>query len=597
LNEQNHTLDLSSLVTTLQQTGSVIGSALDLADALNQIAEHVGWVVGAASVRIYSWTPKTKTSAVLAGYVDRRSFAPDQASTIETSRDGDPVFLRALQVGQPWVECANDPDLSIRAQSCLQKRGAQSILYIPLYIQSAVIAYTELCEGRGKFTAEAIAVCQAIAQDAAVAIENARLRNQLQLESEKSAELVREIDKRKWTEVELLRRNRELISLQSAAAAISASLDLDFVLDTVTWEMVNLLGAEKCAISEWDQDADTVSKLTEYGPIGSQEGGQGAKVYDLADYPFRKRTLVERSTRYIAISEPDIDSAELAYMQTAGIKTLLMLPMVFQDRVVGLIEVVDGQAECSFTDYQVSLAQYLATQTASAIENSRLYERAQREIVERMRAEEKIRTTLQEKEVLLKEIHHRVKNNLQVISSLLYLQSKNTEDPKTIEMFQESQDRIRSMALIHDRLYRSQDLNKIDLAEYIHDLATHLVHSYGANSGTVALSVSVDDVFVGVDAAIPCGLIVNELISNSLKHAFPNGRDGEIHIVMHPGRDRELTMVVGDNGVGLPMGLDFRDTETLGLQLVNSLVAQVGGAIELHTDGGTEFKITFTAPQ
>jgi two-component sensor histidine kinase len=415
--------------------------------------------------------------------------------------------------------------------------------------------------------------------------------------SKMTADFAREINERKRAEAELLQRNRELVSLQSAAAAISASLDLDFVLDTVTWEMVNLLGAEACLIFEWDRDADAVSTLARYGAVGGREEEATPTVYDLADYTFRKRALVERYVRHVTISEPDIDSNRFAYMQAAGIKTLLMLPMVFQDRVVGLIEVMDNQTECHFTDHQISLAQFLSTQTASAIENARLYERAQREVAERMRAEGKIRMALKEKEVLLKEIHHRVKNNLQVISSMLSLQSRTAKDQEIMEMFQESQNRVRSMALIHERLYRSRDLSRIDFSEYIQDLVTRLVYSYSAYSGPVTLKIDADDVFLGVDTAIPCGLIINELLSNSLKYAFPDGREGEIRVEMSAHRNGRLTMIVGDSGVGFPKGLDFRNTETLGLQLVDSLVAQLDGAMELHTNGGTEFKITFTASQ
>jgi two-component sensor histidine kinase len=228
-----------------------------------------------------------------------------------------------------------------------------------------------------------------------------------------------------------------------------------------------------------------------------------------------------------------------------------------------------------------------------------------------MRAEEQIKLSLQEKEVLLKEIHHRVKNNLQVISSLLSLQSKGVEDQSALELFRESRDRIRSMALIHEKLYRSQDLARIDFSEYIRSLAAYLVRSYRGSSGPVALKVNADDVLLGIDTAVPCGLIINELISNSLKHAFPpNGdkpaavdalvdaptvKEGEIRVELCSDQDhqQQLTLIVGDNGVGFPEGLDFRETESLGMQLVNTLVGQLDGTVELYCNGGTQFKITF----
>jgi PAS domain S-box-containing protein len=215
-----------------------------------------------------------------------------------------------------------------------------------------------------------------------------------------------------------------------------------------------------------------------------------------------------------------------------------------------------------------------------------------RDITERKQAEEQIKASLKEKEVLLKEIHHRVKNNLQVISSLLYLQSKNIKDKQTIKMFRDSESRVRSMSLVHERLYQSQDLARVDFAEYMRSLANHLFRSYGINTNVIQLKINSDDVFLGVDTAIPCGLIINELVSNSLKHAFPDGREGEVRIELRAD-DGQFMLMVSDNGVGFPQDLDFRDTGSLGLQLVNTLVEQIEGTIELDRSDGTAFRIAF----
>jgi two-component sensor histidine kinase len=183
---------------------------------------------------------------------------------------------------------------------------------------------------------------------------------------------------------------------------------------------------------------------------------------------------------------------------------------------------------------------------------------------------------------------------LQVISSLLYLQSKNIEDEETFEMFLESQSRLRSMALVHEGLYQSKDLTRVDFAEYVRSLANYLFRSYGVNSNVIRLKTKADDVFLGVDTAVPCGLILNELVSNSLKHAFPDGREGEICIELRADNDSQFTLMVRDNGAGLPEDLDFRDTQSLGLQLVNTLVDQLEGTIELDKSDGTAFEVTFT---
>lgn len=215
------------------------------------------------------------------------------------------------------------------------------------------------------------------------------------------------------------------------------------------------------------------------------------------------------------------------------------------------------------------------------------------DITERCRAEKMIKASLEEKEVLLQEIHHRVKNNLAVISSLLKLQSDKVRDKRYREMFHESMNRIKSMALIHEKLYRTEDLARINFSDYLNDMVDSMYTSYGLNPARVSLKKDINKVTLGVDASIPCGLIVNELLSNSLKYAFPDDRKGEIRIALHANNKSEVELIIGDNGVGIPEGLDFRTADSLGMNLVTSLVRQLHGEIELHGAEGAEFGITF----
>lgn len=241
---------------------------------------------------------------------------------------------------------------------------------------------------------------------------------------------------------------------------------------------------------------------------------------------------------------------------------------------------------------QDDLALQMAKQTTDLVAaNAAL----QTEIAERKQAEEQIKASLKEKEVLLKEIHHRVKNNLQIISSLLKLQARSIKDIQTLEIFNESQSRIRTMALIHESLYQSNDLSKINFCEYICKLAANLFRSYEITSSGIKQIIKVDDVFLEIDVAVPCGLIVNELVSNSLKYAFPSDNEGEIRIELHSTQNCNFTLIVSDNGIGLPKNLDLNKTKTLGLQLVNNLVEQLEGSVEIDSNGGTEFRITFTS--
>jgi PAS domain S-box-containing protein len=215
------------------------------------------------------------------------------------------------------------------------------------------------------------------------------------------------------------------------------------------------------------------------------------------------------------------------------------------------------------------------------------------DITERKKAEEKLKASLMEKEVLLREIHHRVKNNLQIISSLLNLQSRHILDASSLDMFQESRNRVRSMALVHEKLYRSDDLARVDFFEYVRSLGSHLFMAYGVNSKSIKMDVDVKDVFLDINTSIPCGLIINELISNSLKHAFKSRQRGKIRVVLKPQNEDKIRMVVSDDGVGLPKNLDVTKTESLGLQLVTMLIDQLHGKLVIEKDRGTCFEVVF----
>ena len=216
-----------------------------------------------------------------------------------------------------------------------------------------------------------------------------------------------------------------------------------------------------------------------------------------------------------------------------------------------------------------------------------------RDCSERFRLEQEIRRSLEEKEVLLKEVHHRVKNNLQVISSLLHLQSQHTQDPKSVELFRASRDRVRSMALVHQRLYRSKDLAQVNFTDYIGSLATHLFNSHQVDANLINLDVDAYGVTLSIDAAIPCGLLLNELISNCLKHAFRGRERGKIQIELLPFNEGEVLLRVSDNGVGLPSGIEPQSGDTFGMQLIADLVDQLHGKVQVHRDAGTTFRIVF----
>ena len=216
-----------------------------------------------------------------------------------------------------------------------------------------------------------------------------------------------------------------------------------------------------------------------------------------------------------------------------------------------------------------------------------------KDITERKKLEKRLKSSLREKEVLLKEIHHRVKNNMQIIYSLINFQSRYIKDKDALSMFNDTQARVRSMALIHEKFYHTKDLSRINFADYVKNLIAALFNSYGVRNGDVTLDLKIKSVFVGINTGIPCGLIINELVSNSLKHAFPDGRKGKIVIDFHPYKENKYILNISDDGIGFPKDIDFHSTESLGLQLINTLVNQLEGSIDIDCRKGTAFRIVF----
>ncbi|MGA3041671.1 MAG: histidine kinase dimerization/phosphoacceptor domain -containing protein [Bryobacteraceae bacterium] len=216
-----------------------------------------------------------------------------------------------------------------------------------------------------------------------------------------------------------------------------------------------------------------------------------------------------------------------------------------------------------------------------------------RDVTGRHDADEKIKRTLQEKEVLLREVHHRVKNNLQVICSMLRLQERNLRDETLLQALRVSRERVMAMAMLHDQLHRAKDFSNINLGEYIRNLAASLFCSYGVNSADIGLSMDIEDIPVAVDTAIPCGLIVNELVSNSLRHAFPDGRKGRISLGLHALPGGSVELAIDDDGCGFSCGAPSANARSLGLWLVELLAEQIGAAVARSSGAGARYRFQF----
>jgi PAS domain S-box-containing protein len=215
-----------------------------------------------------------------------------------------------------------------------------------------------------------------------------------------------------------------------------------------------------------------------------------------------------------------------------------------------------------------------------------------RDITERKEFENALKSSLEEKEILIREIHHRVKNNMQIISSLLNLQKHHVKDKEAADVLLESQNRVRSMAMIHEKLYKTQNFSQINFTDYIKNLIDDIFHSYNVDPTQIQREIILDEVMMGLETAIPCGLIISELATNTIKYAFPNHMKGKFRIKLYSVDDL-YHLIVADDGVGIPSHINFDGTETLGLLLVNTLVRQLDGTVELTRNNGTEFKIIF----
>lgn len=467
------------------------------------------------------------------------------------------TFLHRL--GQPLLRLQPPSNLPPEAQAFLDLHQIE--LSIPLIAGSELLGLYNLgLKLSGNvYGHDERRLLHLIGQQAAVAVQNSRL---FQAE----------------------RQQRQLAeALQEAADIVSSTLDLDQVLDRILQQVERVVAGDAFNVMLLQDNLARTVRWRGYDHPG----------LSLPVDRFPTLSQMMHTGAPIIIPDTTADPNWVPLQGLDPVRSYLSAPILVAGQTAGFLN-VGGVLPNRFGPADAQRLEAFAQHAATALQNAQLYEQAQLDITERRRAEQQLKTSLEDKDVLLKEIHHRVKNNLQVISSLLYLQARHAQDPHTFSMFLESQHRVRSMALVHETLYRTEDLARVDFARYVHSLTSHLLQSYSNPSRPIHLSIQVDDVSLGIDLAVPCGLIINELVSNSLKHAFPDGAEGAIDIQLRQAPDGQRTLTVRDNGVGLPQGFSIRSTKTLGLQLVNRLVSQLEGSVELSRERGTTITITFS---
>lgn len=452
------------------------------------------------------------------------------------------------------------------ASLVLSNTGGHSAMALPIVLRGRVIGtigLEDLDAGR-EWNEDELSIVKEVSDNVAMALDNARLFTESQ------------------------RRVTELDALNSISQAVTTELELAALLNLIGDQMQAIFDVQNVYIALYDRETQTISL-----PYFVADGQR----IDMEPISFGDgiTSHIIRTRQRLALNNNAVEE-----MAKYGARTLenparsyLGVPIFVGEEVTGVISIQNTLREGAFDESSVRLLETIAATVGASIQNATLYGAMQQEVVVRQRAEAEIKLSLQEKEVLLKEIHHRVKNNLQIITSLLNLQSAQLKDPEAIALFRESQSRVRSMALIHEKLYQSKDLARIDFDGYVRDLMVYLFRSYMANPEHIRTHISTNNMFLAIDTAIPCGLIISELVTNTIKYAFPDGKRGDLYISLEPQDDGHLILLVQDNGVGFPDDFNWRESESLGLQLVDTLSAQLHGKTVVSGKGGTMFKITF----
>ena len=372
-----------------------------------------------------------------------------------------------------------------------------------------------------------------------------------------------------------------------ADAAVNAS-DINDLCKRVLFGLVRAMGFDRGNIRLYDRKSEMLNPCAIFDE-SSETQVWWVRPHNIHDTHFISSLTAKKR---IALFAPDITVHDI-YSRFKGnldrwkIGSFISWPIVdSEDNLIGVMQLLDKSVKSGFSYEDQSFFETVASMFAHVLEHKI--------------AEERIARSLKEKDLLLKEIHHRVKNNLQVISSMLSLQLNNGQHRDFRELVRESQNRVKSMAMIHDALYRSLNLSAIDFGSYLKELSSYLLSSYGVSEHRVMVIVNAEGVILDIDQAIPCGLIVNELISNALKHAFPGGLTGRICVEFYKVAtcEYEYMLRVSDDGIGLPDGLDLDRSRSFGIQLVSMLTKQIGGtwSVVHDKDKGTSFEIRLKIP-
>ncbi len=362
-------------------------------------------------------------------------------------------------------------------------------------------------------------------------------------------------------------------ALYSIANAVNTTKDLQELFDEIRKQLSSVIDTTNFFVAFYDEKTGALSlpyEKDEEDEFDSFPSGKSMTAYTIQ---YGKPLLATEEFMNQLSEEGKID--DIGTMS----KIWLGVPLKFEDKIIGLVVVQSYDNPDLYNETDLEILSFVSDEIALAIEHKK--------------AEDQIINSLKEKEILLMEVHHRVKNNMQIISSLLKLQAGYVKDKQALELFKNSQNRVKSMSLIHEKIYRSKDLASVDFEDYVKSLSYNLFSTYGINTNKVKLELKVAKHSIDMNKAIPCGLIVNELLSNSLKHAFPKGKSGKIVVGLSINKNDEFELTVEDNGIGMQKEIDLDKLDSLGLQLIDALTSQLKGKVSFESNNGMKTQLVF----
>ncbi len=572
--------DQQKLLASISQH---IRSSLNLEEILNTTVAEIHQVLKSDRVLVYQIFANGTGAAIA------ESVSPSYPSVLNNTYSEE-VFPQEIHEqylnGRVYIlnDRDNEPVLDCLVEF-LHELKVRAKLAVPIIQDKKLwgLLIVHQCDRPYQWQEWEIDLMQQLSSQFVIAIQQASLYEQLQLElrdRQRAEQLVRQQADREALLREIMQRIRQ-------------SLDLNKIFDTATLEIRQFFHADRVVIFKFDApNSNTTSgKFIAESVIA---GYQSLLQFTMDDHYFCATfTQACRQGSFVAfhdIYNSDLSDYHINLLTELQIKANLAVPLLNGNTLWGIICIHQCSSPRHWETIEISLVQQISNQLGIALQQAFLYQQVQTELADKEKLYVQLANELHQKKVLLKEVHHRVKNNLQVMSSLLRMQFRKTS-PELKILIEEYQNRIQSMALIHAQLHRNDDLENINFCDYLTDLTTNLFQCYGNSSASIECNLEVNNIFLSLDQSIPLGLIINELVSNSLKHAFPSG-NGEINIQLIC-TDNHCHLKVADSGIGIPSDFDLENTDSLGMQLVHSLTEQLEGELQYSGYEGSVFQITF----